>query len=51
MKDESRASKMEKADKRMYSPYKFSGMDYQFNPDVDKANIKNMRDFTNSYFS
>lgn len=50
MQDQTKSSRMEKADKRMYAPYKFSGMDYQFNSEVDKLNINTMREFTDNYF-
>ena len=36
MADRSKQGKLEKADKRLYSPYKYSGIDYHFNPEVDK---------------
>lgn len=50
MKDESNRNKIDRADKKMYSPYKFSGIDYSFNPEVDKLKINDLRNWTEKFF-
>lgn len=50
MVDRSKQFKLERSEKRLYTPYKFSGIDYHFNPEVDKQLVNNMREFTDKYF-
>jgi len=50
MVDRSKACKLERSERRLYTPYKFSGIDYSFNPEVDKFLVNNMREFTDKYF-
>lgn len=43
--------KMDKAERRKYTPYRFSGKSFSFDSNYEKAIIDNMRNWTQRYFN